>query len=73
MKIEFTENEWGVWFEVRPETPEEVSQLARYALNASSEKPEVYMTFDKAPQLTVSHQKRKEKKRSSINPKMGLL
>ena len=55
MKIEFFENESGIWFELEPETVTESNQLLRFASNASSKKPEVWYSFRNAiPSCSIS-------------------
>jgi protein associated with RNAse G/E len=39
MKVEFTENDYGIDINLYPETVIEASQLLRYSLNAKKEKP----------------------------------
>lgn len=63
------ENDYGLYFNLKPETPNEVALLARYALNANSGKASVYMSFYKEPYLSISLSKRKKAaQRTSINP-----
>lgn len=69
MKVEVFENKFGLDIQMSPETMEEVSMLTRYALNANSEKPNVYMSFSSNPNLSIWLKKRKEKAQiNSIRP-----
>ncbi len=45
MKFEFFESEMGANVRMVPETMEEVNGLARMALNAKAEKPQIDMLF----------------------------
>jgi hypothetical protein len=71
MKITFNEYEYGADFVLEPETPKEVAQLARIALNASSEKPNVYLSFNgETPICYIDIRKRKPSVQvKSISPK----
>lgn len=53
MKIQFFENENGVAIEFKPETPEEVAQLARIALNRSSEAPDIKLFLSGSPSANI--------------------
>jgi hypothetical protein len=70
MKIEFQEAKWGIDIQLTPETPEETSQLARFALNAKAEKASIYLSFSGAPVCYISMMKVKETvQKNSISPK----
>lgn len=45
MKIEFVEREWGIEFNLTPETVAETAQLFRFANNTKAEKPDVFLSF----------------------------
>lgn len=76
MKFEFTEREWGIELTMIPETLKEVSQLSRYARNASAKKPDIYLSFsdintEDVPRLYFSHSKiAKQNQRNSIKPNL---
>jgi len=60
MKIEFAESDYGCSIVLVPETQEETCQLARVALNTSSEKPTIYMYFSgNEPSCEIFLKKRK--------------
>lgn len=64
------ESDYGLYIDIKPESPAEVSILVRYALNANSDKPSVFMSFSQDPYLSISLSKRKKAvQRTSINPK----
>lgn len=70
MKLEYEENDYGLWITLKPETPDEVAQLARYALNAKLEAPEVYLSFYKSPELNLSLRKIKSNRiTKALTPK----
>ena len=69
MKLECTEMDHALYVELIPETPEEVSILARYAMNANAEKPGVYMSVYGKPYLSITLNKRKKSvHKTSIKP-----
>lgn len=72
MKTEIIDSDYGLFISLTPETMEEVSKLARYALNANSDKPYVSMYFDGDPRLSIALYKRRKypQKRTSITPKL---
>ena len=62
MKFEFNEHKNGINIALIPETPKEMSELARYANNAKSKPPMVWMTFSENPRLSISLDKVSEKR-----------
>lgn len=70
MKINFFENKFGTSFELTPETPAEVSTLARIAKSSRSEKPEITFYFSQEPSCSIWIRKINEKKQiNSISNK----
>jgi hypothetical protein len=71
MKLEYSENKWGLSIFLHPETPMEMAQLARAAKNAKAEKPLIYLNFSNdQPYLTLNLTKVDKKKQSnSLGPK----
>lgn len=57
MKIEFHENEYGSWFDLKPETTEEMAMLMRTINNSLAEKPEMKMWFSKEPSASFYFKK----------------
>jgi len=69
MKTEVHESEFGLFLIITPENVVEVSQLARYAINANSKKPVIAMEFYGEPYLSISLGKRKKSvQKFSIRP-----
>jgi hypothetical protein len=69
MKVEFEENNYGTFLTLIPETVEEMAGLLRAAKNTSCQKPDVYFSFSRDPNLSVSLYKRKLSAQvTSINP-----
>jgi hypothetical protein len=70
MKTEFDDSDYGLNITIQPETVEEFATLLRYAKNANSEKPEVYISFKKRTYLNLWLRKRKPSvQNNNINPK----
>lgn len=71
MKIEYWESEHGLDISMTPESPKEVSQLARYALNAKAVKPEIFLDFSSdTPQMRLWMKKNTSATVKSIKPGM---
>jgi hypothetical protein len=69
MKTEISDSDYSVDITITPETPEETAILLRLALNANSEKPNVFMSFRNKPYCSVWIKKRKlSVQKCSINP-----
>ena len=66
MKIIFNEYEWGVEFNLEPESVEDVAKLARFAKNAKAEKPSVYLSVSGIPYMSVFLKKVSVKSQSNI-------
>jgi hypothetical protein len=71
MKLEYSENRWGLSIFLHPETPAEMAQLARVAKNAKAEKPLIYLNFSTSEHyLSLNINKINETKQSnSLGPK----
>jgi hypothetical protein len=69
MKTEFNESDYGLEIDITPETVEEVAMLFRFAKNANSQKPDVWMNFEKKVHCSLWLHKRKLSVQSnSIRP-----
>jgi hypothetical protein len=69
MKTEITDSDYGIDFNIIPETVEETSILLRFSMNASSEKPGVFMSFRNEPYCSIWLHKRKPSiQKNSISP-----
>lgn len=53
MKITHYENEHGFTIDLTPETPEEVAELARIAMNKSAESVEINLFMSSKPTATI--------------------
>lgn len=68
MKIEFFENDFGVSFELKPESVEEVATLARIAKNSKATPPDISFYFGGTPACSIWIKKiKKVAQRNSIN------
>lgn len=69
MKVDFFDSEFGASICLTPETMEEVAGLIRISKNASSKKPDVYLTFGDVPRCEIWLNKRSKKAQvQSIRP-----
>ncbi len=57
MKIELDQWAEGASIKLRPETPEEVSQLFRLINNVKKEPASFYLSFSSSPVLSISFRK----------------
>lgn len=71
MKLTYRESDYGFDVELTPETPKEVSELARFTLNAKAEKLNVTMFFSSnEPSCSIWMKKvKKAAQYNSIRPK----
>ena len=53
MKVEFLENEYGIYVTLLPENIEEMSSLLRYSKNVAKVKPNVIFSFSREPYLQL--------------------
>lgn len=67
MKVEINENKYALDIQLTPETVEEVSMLARFAMNAKAQKPSIYMSFYSKPYFIVHMSKRTERSKEYIH------
>lgn len=70
MMIEMFNRDWGTEFVITPETPVEVAELFRLTNNAKSEKPDMFLSFNGKPYVSITMNKVAEKVRvNSVRPR----
>lgn len=68
MKTKINDSDYGLNITIEPETIKEFATLLRYARNANSEKPGVYLSFRDSPFCNIWLKKRKPSvQRNAIN------
>jgi hypothetical protein len=66
MKATFDDSEYGLQISIEPETVKETGMLLRFAKNANSEKPNVYLTFKENIFCNIWLNKRKPSVQNNI-------
>jgi len=69
MKTEINESEYGLFFTLTPETPNEVSMLLRYANNNKQVPAETHFNFREQPYMDITLRKVQKDKQSNYLPK----
>ena len=71
METKIDDSDYGLNIIIQPETVEEFATLLRYAKNANSEKPDVFVSFRNNPYLNLWLKKRKPSVQNNVvNPNM---
>ncbi len=69
MKFELEERQYGMELMITPESVEDTGKLLRFANNAKSERPEIYMSFSSSVECYITLKKvSSAKQTNSINP-----
>ncbi len=68
MKINLNESNFGYYFYLTPETPQEVTMLMRLAKATKKKKPRIHFSFGADPSLSISmHKVQKNNQKNYLN------